>query len=80
MVSEWMDNGNVNEYVQKHKEVNRAQLVSSQVAIFLKVTGMIVISSASGWCTRSGLHAQPQNCARRLEGSELAFSTLSAPR
>jgi len=28
MISEWMDNGNINEFIQKHKEVNRAQLVS----------------------------------------------------
>ena len=31
MVSEWMDNGNINEFIRKHEEVNRAQLVSSRV-------------------------------------------------
>jgi len=35
MVSEWMDHGNVNEYIQKHGEVNRAQLVSGQVTVIL---------------------------------------------
>lgn len=28
MISEWMDNGNVNEFIRKHKGVNRVQLVS----------------------------------------------------
>jgi serine/threonine protein kinase len=31
MVSEWMDNGNVNEFIQKRKEVNRVQLVSCRI-------------------------------------------------
>jgi len=28
MVSEWMDHGNINEYIERHEGVNRAQLVS----------------------------------------------------
>lgn len=28
MVSEWMVNGNINEYVEAHKDVNRFELVS----------------------------------------------------
>ena len=31
MVSEWMDNGNIREYVGKHGGVNRIQLVSDCV-------------------------------------------------
>ena len=31
MVSEWMDNGNIREFVEKKKGVNRAQLVSDCV-------------------------------------------------
>ena len=31
MVSEWMHRGNINEFIRKHKEVNRAQLVSYRV-------------------------------------------------
>jgi len=30
MVPEWMDHGNINEYVQNHEGVNRAQLVSNR--------------------------------------------------
>ena len=33
MVSEWMDHGNINEFTQKHKEVNRVQLVSYQTLL-----------------------------------------------
>ena len=29
MISEWMENGNVNEFIQKHRRVNRVQLVSA---------------------------------------------------
>ena len=28
MISEWMDEGNINEYVEKYEGVNRLQLVS----------------------------------------------------
>ena len=28
MISEWMDEGNINEYVKTHEEVNHLQLVS----------------------------------------------------
>ena len=30
MVSEWMSNGNINEFVATHPDVNRFELVSSQ--------------------------------------------------
>ena len=29
MISEWMENGNVNEFIKKHKSVNRFELVGS---------------------------------------------------
>ena len=29
MISEWMDEGNINEYVKGHEGVNRLQLVSN---------------------------------------------------
>ena len=28
MVSEWMDNGNINDFIQKYPEANRTKLVS----------------------------------------------------
>ena len=31
MISEWMDNGNINEYVKGHEGVNRVQLVSNDI-------------------------------------------------
>ena len=31
MISEWMDHGNINKYVENHEGVNRVQLVSNEV-------------------------------------------------
>ena len=28
MISEWMDNGNINEFIKVHRDVNRFELVS----------------------------------------------------
>lgn len=33
LVSKWMDNGNINEFIKKHDNVNRAQLVSCHVRV-----------------------------------------------
>ena len=30
MASEWMDNGNINEFIKTHKDVNRFELVGFQ--------------------------------------------------
>ena len=27
MISEWMDNGNINEFIEEHRDVNRFELV-----------------------------------------------------
>ena len=31
MISEWMDHGNINEFMEKHEGVNRVQLVSDGI-------------------------------------------------
>jgi len=33
MASEWMDHGNINEFTEKHRKANRAQLVSYRVLL-----------------------------------------------
>ena len=33
LVSEWMDNGDINNFVKKHEDVNRVQLVSHHVRV-----------------------------------------------
>jgi len=33
LVSEWMDNGNINEFIKNHGQVNRVQLVSYHVCV-----------------------------------------------
>lgn len=32
MISEWMDHGNVNEFVERHEGINRVQLVSDGIS------------------------------------------------
>ena len=34
MVSEWMENGNINEFIESHKDVNRFELVGFCPAVF----------------------------------------------
>ena len=34
LVSEWMDNGNINDFVGNHGEVNRVQLVSYHICVW----------------------------------------------
>ena len=29
MISEWMDNGNINEFIEEHRDVNRFELVGT---------------------------------------------------
>lgn len=53
MVSEWMDNGNINEFTQKHVELNRVQLVSYRVLLRTRRLGMI--GFYSWWMPRMGL-------------------------
>jgi len=35
MISEWMDHGNINEFVEKHDGINRVQLVSYGIALWV---------------------------------------------
>lgn len=33
LASEWMDNGNINDFIENHREVNRIQLVSYHICV-----------------------------------------------
>ena len=46
MISEWMDQGNINEYVEKHRGVNRLQLVS---LVFIFNGGKISTVDQCSW-------------------------------
>ena len=48
MISEWMDNGNINEFIEKHREANRMQLVSIRIVTAL-LTEIGVIGLFSWW-------------------------------
>jgi len=68
MVSEWMDNGNIREYVEKHGGVNRVQLVSNLLDLAERTR---LIRSAGRCCDWVGVHAQHSHGARRLEGGTI---------
>lgn len=54
MISEWMDNGNINEFIQKNKEVNRAQLVSIWIdTVLFTNTETDLFDFRSWWRPRS---------------------------
>lgn len=51
MVSEWMDHGNINEFIENHEGVNRIQLVSTcgiYLAEFLLYCFIQLIDAANG--------------------------------
>ena len=74
MVSEWMDNGNINEFINNHQGVDRAQLVGNHAAsVFWRPTGLI--HSAGGYRDWVGVHAQYSHGARRLEGGTILSVT-----
>ena len=77
MVSEWMSNGNINQFVEAHRGTNRFELVCLpfQVLAAPFVFDRCVASTVGGRCKGFGLYAwsgngpwRPQGCAsRKLE-------------
>ena len=61
MVSEWMPNGNINEFVAARQDVNRFGLVSSPFE--LRHSPLILddymVPTVNRCCERFGLYAQP---------------------
>ena len=68
MVSEWMANGNVNEFIKLHSEVNRFKLVRPY---FYRISNLSLTESFPiAWRCRSrvGVYAQPGDDTRGPEG------------
>ena len=42
MVSEWMDNGNIIEFIEAHRDVNRFELVGFQRSLLTSLTSIVV--------------------------------------
>ena len=41
MASEWMDNGNVNEFIKAHRDVNRFELVRFQPLLLVSLVSIV---------------------------------------
>ena len=50
MISEWMDHGNINEFVEKHEGINRVQLVSDGITPLVNVFNWLIqlVDAANG--------------------------------
>ena len=77
MVSEWMVHGNINEFVEMSKGVNRVQLVSRIPYPGQPLQFTISAGRSHKWV---GIHAQFQHGARRLErGTVLLITRRTTP-
>ena len=59
MVSEWMPNGNIDQYVKAHRDANRYELVSSPFEFILSSAGVddYTTSVVGRCCEGLDLHA-----------------------
>ena len=69
LVSEWMSSGNINEFIRKHVDTNRAQLVSYHHHCPPAQKPTWPITKAGGCRSRVGVSSQLQLRPRGLEGS-----------
>jgi serine/threonine protein kinase len=76
MVSEWMSNGNINQFIKTHKDANRFKLVRS-----CSYHGNILHSrsppTARRRCQGFDIHTQPRNGARGSEGGRRPHQSQS---
>lgn len=78
MVSEWMPNGNINEFVRAHREVNRFELVRfSCVNLRDLLISRHYTNSIATWCYfRIGSFARPTHGPWRSQGG-MSFEDLT---
>ena len=81
MISEWMDNGNVNEFLEKNPYVDRLELVGILTgSLSLLVPNSSITDVAQRHHQRVGLHARSRSSSRGPQGSTCLVSTPCAPR
>ena len=68
MVSEWMINGNISEFVKTHRDVNRFELVSFGFCCQSSLTYHYLIIIASRCRSRVDVHARGGGNTRRSKG------------
>jgi serine/threonine protein kinase len=66
MVSEWMDNGNIMEFVAGYQHLNRTELVRCP-AILTPASALLMFSSVGRRRERFGVYARPPDGSRRPE-------------
>ena len=68
MVSGWMRNGNISQFVSANRDVNRFELVSLQFGFLLLLPLVNAVISVAGRCCGGlGSHARARNDSRGLE-------------
>ena len=64
LVSEWMENGNINEFAERDHRINRSELVCHN----LTSAGPTLMHYLVGWCCKwFEVYAQPPHSTRRSE-------------
>ena len=76
MVSEWMENGNINEYIRSHADIDLFKLVSLH-SCHWSHPSLKIFPTAQRRRQGAGVHAQPGNGTWGLEGG-MSLSTSSA--
>jgi len=73
LVSEWMENGNINEFIEKNQHVNRVELVSRGRLLDPPAGASLMYHSAGRGCEWLEVHARHPHGARRSERSAFRF-------
>ena len=68
MVSEWMENGNINEYIKAHRDANRFELVSFAFPLVSLLTGSHFTPIAPRCRKGIDIYARPGDNPRKSEG------------
>ena len=70
MISDWMVNGNINEFVEENPNVNRLELVSPsfRISFYFMFIGDWMIDSARRCCSGVDLHPSEGDDSWRPQG------------
>ena len=77
MASEWMDNGNINEFIKAHRDENRFELVRFQCSLLIL---LILILAAQRCCPRIDIHARRRGNPRGFEGGKSSNAGVTVSR
>ena len=77
VVTEWMEHGNINEFVREHLDKNRPELVRfSPRLLFSFVSDVVVTAVACRCCQGTGIYACLRNHSRKSPGGACSNHTV----